>query len=138
MDSNTFLSLTYFRRDLYACFLRAGDVLMNTVDALLSETNAQSLVELSLSPAFERRWSSLYDAFDNAKIDRNALRTLLVRSLPPPPSGRRRVFGVDASSIARPLCMRRRRVHCRHSYTENTFTITPASRTCSSLEHRNR
>jgi hypothetical protein len=76
---------------------------MNTIDALLSETNAQSLVELSLSPYFERRWSSLYDAFQNAKIDREALRKLLMRSLPPSPTGRRRVFGVDASSIARPL-----------------------------------
>jgi hypothetical protein len=103
MDSNTFSALAYFRRDLYACFLRAGDVLMNTVDALLSETNAQSLVELSLSPYFERRWSSLYDAFENAKIDRDALRKLLMHSLPPSPWGRRRVFGVDASSIPRPL-----------------------------------
>src|SRR5580658_3890195 len=76
---------------------------MNTVDALLSQTDAQSLVELSLSPAFERRWSSLYDAFDNANIDREALRKLLLGSLPSPPLGMRRVFGVDASSIARPL-----------------------------------
>jgi hypothetical protein len=103
MDSNTFTCLTHFRQDLYACFLRAGDVLMNTVDALLSEVEAQSLVELSLSPYFERRWSSLYDGFDNAKIDRNALRHLLMRSLPPALPDCRRVFGVDASSIARPL-----------------------------------
>lgn len=33
MDSNTFSPLNNFRRDLYACFLKAGDVLMNTVDA---------------------------------------------------------------------------------------------------------
>jgi len=103
MDSNTFATLIDFRRALYACFLRAGDVLMNTADALLSHTDAQSLVELSLSPYFERQWSSLYDAFDNAKIDRAALRKLLIRALPALPAGRRRVFGVDASSIPRPL-----------------------------------
>ena len=103
MDSNTFSTLTDFRRDLYACFLKAGDVLMNTADALLSYTDAQSLVELSLSPAFERQWSSLYDAFDNASMDREALRKLLMGSLPTQPLGQRRVFGVDASSIARPL-----------------------------------
>lgn len=103
MDCNTFSALIDFRRDLYACFLRAGDVLMNTVDALLSHTDAQSLVELSLSPYFTRRWSSLYDAFDNARIDRKALRSLMMRSLPAIPVGQRRVFGVDASSILRPL-----------------------------------
>jgi len=103
MDSNIFSALIDFRKGLYACFLRAGDVLMNTADALLSHTEAHSLVELSLSPYFERRWSSLYDAFENAKIDRSALRTLLMSALPTLPEGRRRVFGVDASSIPRPL-----------------------------------
>jgi len=76
---------------------------MNTADALLSHTEAQSLIELSLSPYFERRWSSLYDAFDNAKIDRGALQKLLMGALPALPDGQRRVFGVDASSIPRPL-----------------------------------
>jgi hypothetical protein len=103
MDSNTFSALLDFREGLYACFLRAGDVLMNTNDALLSHPEAQSLVELSLSPYFERRWSSLYDAFDNANIDRDALRKLLMGALPTGPTGQRRVFGVDASSIPRPL-----------------------------------
>lgn len=103
MDSNTFSALADFRKGLYACFLRAGDVLMNTNDALLSHTDAQSLVELSLSPCFERRWSSLYDAFDNANIDRGALQKLLMGALPTLPTGQRRVFGVDASSIPRPL-----------------------------------
>ena len=103
MDSNTFSALADFRKGLYDCFLRAGDVLMNTNDALLSHTEAQSLIELSLSPCFERRWSSLYDAFNNANIDRDALRKLLMGALPTLPTGRRRVFGVDASSIPRPL-----------------------------------
>jgi hypothetical protein len=103
MNSNTFSALADFRAGLYACFLRAGDVLMNINDALLSHTDAQSLVELSLSPYFQRRWSSLYDAFDNAKIDRDALRKLVMGALPTLPTGQRRVFGVDASSIPRPL-----------------------------------
>ncbi len=98
MDCNT---LAAFRRDLYACFLRAGDALMNTADALLTETNAQSLVQLSLSPYFERRWSSLYDGFDKAIIDREALGKLFVRYAPAPEEGQRLLLGVDASSIAR-------------------------------------
>ena len=40
MDSNTFSTLIDFRHRLYACFLKAGDVLMNAVDALLSQTDA--------------------------------------------------------------------------------------------------
>lgn len=106
MDSNTFSTLstlTDFRRDMYACLQSRRDVLMNTADALLSETNAQSLVELTLSPHFKRKWSSLYDGFDGAKIDREAMRALFFQSLPELPPGERRVFGMDASSIYRPL-----------------------------------
>lgn len=100
MDSNT---LSDFRATLYACFSRAGDALMNTADALLTQTNARSFVELSLSPCFERRWPSLYKAFENATIDRAALQHLFATYAPLPASGQRLVLGVDASSIPRPL-----------------------------------
>lgn len=99
MDSNT---LSDFRRRLYACFLRANDVLMNAADALLTETSAQSLIELSLSPCFERRWSSLYAAFQDAHLDREALTRLFTDFAPVPQVGQRMVLGGDASSIARP------------------------------------
>jgi hypothetical protein len=75
---------------------------MNAADALASETSAQSFVELSLSPCFERRWPSLYDAFEDAQIDREALLGLLADFAPKPPTGSRLLLGVDASSIARP------------------------------------
>ena len=69
MDCST---LAQFRRTVYACFQRAADALMNAADALLTETSARSLAELSLSPCFEREWPSLYEGFQDAKIDRNA------------------------------------------------------------------
>ena len=100
MDSNI---LSEFRGDLYACFRRAGDALMNAADALLTETPARSFVELSLSPHFARRWSSLYKAFGNADIDRTALQRLFARHAPRPDPGQRLLPGIDASSIARPL-----------------------------------
>jgi hypothetical protein len=100
MDSDT---LADFRRQLYACFVRAGDALMNAADALLTQTAAQSFVELSLSPCFERRWPSLYEAFEDATIDRDALLGLFAGFAPPAQAGQRLVVGVDASSIARPL-----------------------------------
>lgn len=113
MDSNT---LADFRRNLYACFLRAGDVLMNTVDALLTDTSAQSFVQLSLSPYFQRAWTSLYDGMDRAKIDRAALQELFVAHMPKPQPGQRLLLGVDASPIARP-----------HSHTARDRTYVHAS-----------
>ena len=56
-------TLQTFRHAVYECFERAGDGLFNTIDALLTEDRARSFPELSLSPYFERRWSSLYEAF---------------------------------------------------------------------------
>ncbi len=103
MDSNTFVTLTDFRHQLYACFFRAGDALMNTADALLTDSTAKSFVQLSLSPCFERRWPSLYKAFQNAVIDRAGLMELFVRFAPLPSEEQRVVLGVDASSIPRPL-----------------------------------
>src|SRR5579862_5479291 len=93
--------LSEFRRSAYACFTRAADALMNVADALLTETRAQSLAELSLSPFFERQWSSLYEAFQDAKIDREALLQLFAKHTPRPLAGERLVVGGDASSILR-------------------------------------
>ena len=99
MDSSTFTS---FRGAIYGCFGNAADALMNVVDALLTETQARSLAELSLSPFFERRWPSLYEAFQDAQIDRTALQKVFLQYGPQPPARERLVIGGDASSILRP------------------------------------
>jgi hypothetical protein len=102
MNSTTnYQSLVAFRDQIYNAFTRAKDALMNTADALLTETQAQSLPELSLSPHFHRRWHSLYEAFQDGVIDRDSLRNAFVRAVPLPQSCRI-VLGTDASSIARP------------------------------------
>ena len=99
MDCST---LANFRYALYRCFDRAGDALMNVNDALLSQTQARSLAELSLSPFFVRRWPSLYEAFQDAKIDRAALRKLFAAQVTSPAQDKWLLLGMDASSIARP------------------------------------
>jgi len=99
MDCNTLLD---FRHGVYDCFARAGDALMNANDALLSDTSARSFAELSLSPFFVRRWPSLYGAFEDALIDRDALRRVFAKPVVAPAPGKRLLIGVDASSIARP------------------------------------
>lgn len=99
MDSDT---LCAFRQRAYACFSRAADALMNVADALLTETRARSLAELSLSPFFGRRWPSLYEALQDAQIDRRALQALFADYAPVSEAPPRLVLGGDASSILRP------------------------------------
>jgi hypothetical protein len=60
----TRLPLQQFRQEIYGCFKRRGDALFNVCDALLSESQAQSLPELSLSAACERTWASVYKALE--------------------------------------------------------------------------
>ena len=98
MDSNI---LSDFRASLYGCFLKSEDVLMNLCDALLTESAAQSFIELSLSPYFGRKWHSLYQGIQRANLDREGLQKLFAQYAPQPEG--RLVLGVDASSIPRPL-----------------------------------
>ena len=65
-----------FRHEVYSCFERAADALFNTADALLTETDAHSFPELALSPCFQRQWPSLYEAFEDGRIDYEALMLL--------------------------------------------------------------
>jgi len=98
MNLNT---LNEFRHAVYGCFKQAGDALFNTVDALSSETAAHSFPELSLSPLFQRRWPSLYEAFEDGKIDAEQLRQIFVQFAPLPGSGKYVFLGVDTSHLYR-------------------------------------
>jgi hypothetical protein len=97
MNLNTLIE---FRHGIYHSFKQAKDALFNLADALASEDRAQSLPELSLSPSFERKWSSTYEALEDGIIDQEALQQVFVAHLPP----RRPVplIAVDSTSIARP------------------------------------
>jgi hypothetical protein len=99
MNLNT---LNDFRHEVYGCFEQAADALFNTVDALLTETNAHSFPELSLSPWFERRWCSLYEAFGDGQIAQERLRRVFVRYLLRPVDGERVWLCLDATSIECP------------------------------------
>jgi DDE superfamily endonuclease len=98
-DINT---LRQFRHDIYDCFLRRKDALFNTVDALMTETQAKSFPEVTQSLWFERKWPSLYKAFASGRIDEKYLREIFIRYLPKPDQGKWLWIGIDASSIARP------------------------------------
>ena len=98
MNLNT---LKTFRHAVYQCFKRAGDALFNTIDALLTEDRTRSFPELSLSPYFERRWPSLYVAFEDGRIDETRLKGVLAAYLPRPVAGQWLWTGVDTTGIAR-------------------------------------
>lgn len=98
-DSTT---LKQFRHDIYDCFLRAKDALFNTIDALITETQAKSFPEISQSLWFERKWSSLYEAFEDGRIDEKRLRDVFATYLPKPQPAKVWWIGIDGSSIARP------------------------------------
>ena len=102
MNNNT---LRQFRHDVYDCFLRAKDALFNTVDALMSETQARSLPELTQSLWFERQWSSVYEAFEDGRIDQTRLQEVFAHYLPHPEAGTPLWIGLDASNIARPAAI---------------------------------
>lgn len=95
-------TLKAFRQDAYSSFGRAKDALFNLVDALLSEDRAKSLPELSLSPQFERRWPSLYEALEDGRIDQPHLQEVFARYLPSRRPEDPLWVGIDTSGIARP------------------------------------
>lgn len=99
MDINI---LRRFRHDVYDCFLQGEDALFNTVDALMTETQIKSFPELSQSCWFERKWPSLYEAFEDGRIDEPRLRETFAAYLPQPDAGKMQWIGIDASKIARP------------------------------------
>ncbi len=99
MHSNT---VKAFRHEVSGCFDRARDALFNVLDALSTEDRAQSFPELSLSPYFERRWPSLYEALEDGRIDQKRLQKVFVRYLPQASAGQALRIAVDTSGIARP------------------------------------
>ncbi len=100
MNLNT---LQAFRHGLYECLERGAAALFNTADALLSQPQAQSLAQLSLSPFFQRGWPSLYQAIQDGRIATGKLEELFATFVPMPPAGEPLLLGLDSSSIARPL-----------------------------------
>jgi hypothetical protein len=77
--------------------------LFNLADALLTETQAHSAIELTLSPYFERGWPSFYEGLQTGRLDQARFEQTLVDYAPKPAFGQRLVVAVDASNIERPF-----------------------------------
>src|SRR5260370_30399241 len=97
-----FNTLPRVRQQMYGCFERSRDALFNLCDALLSEPEARSLPELSLSVFFQRRWPSVYEALQDGRINVERLREVCVQALlEGKPTQEPIWIGLDSSSIER-------------------------------------
>ncbi len=97
-----FNTLGPFRQQMYDCFERSRDALFNVCDALVSEPQARSLPELSLSAFFERRWPSVYEALQDGRINTDRLRKVFVQALiESRPADEPVWLGLDSSGMER-------------------------------------
>lgn len=120
--------LEQFRNDIYEWFPHRADALMDLLDALSSNTNARSVVELSLNPFFRREYSSLHDGIAHLFVPspqrtclperqtwEDALIRLLVPYLPSPQRAFR-LLGTDVTSASRPFA---------RTLSDRTFVYQP-------------
>ena len=96
--------LMQFRQQVYQNFNKRADALMDLLDALSSQSRAQSVVELSLENCFRREHTSVFKAIASycPKWMSKSLAQLASPYLPPP---QRRPFwalGVDTTPQPRP------------------------------------
>jgi len=78
--------LKQFRQQVYQNFNKRADTLMDLLDALSSNTSAQTVVELSLSPFYRRDYSALFTALDEWRPEKadKSLAQLAAPYLPKP------------------------------------------------------
>lgn len=96
--------LTQFRDEVYQNFnnCKRTDTLMDVVDALSSNTNARTVVELSLSPHFRRHYSALNKAIAASSLNNQQLARLASQSLGELRSRKFYLLGTDVTANPRP------------------------------------
>ncbi len=98
MNLNT---MRQIRHQIWQCFSRAADALLELADALSGEVPARWLPELSLSASFRRKWSSVYEALSDGRIDTERWSRIWTQALLGSYDGRV-WLSIDTTSIARP------------------------------------
>jgi DDE superfamily endonuclease len=81
LESDTWERLRHFRKELYGSLGLRQDSLFELVDAALTAAHRSTLVRLSLTAAFRRRWPSTCDALADGSIELGAMRALFARTL---------------------------------------------------------
>lgn len=108
--------LAEFRERVYSCLRRRADALFELVDAVLcTQGRVESLVELSVQPAFRRGHGALYDAVACGELDTEQLAAVITGAWRPGDDGPLK-FVIDVSAWHRPYaeCSAQRH-HCNTS-----------------------
>lgn len=79
---DVFAQLKEFRQAAYEYLCRAKDATFELMDAILLTRNAYSLADLSMCPAFRRQWSSIYEAIQDTRPQRQKLMRLYSQKIP--------------------------------------------------------
>ena len=74
-------TLIHVRQELYDSLGLRQDSLFELVDAVLTAPQRSTLVRLSLTAGFRRRWPSTCDALADGSVDVGKLRSLFARTL---------------------------------------------------------
>lgn len=82
LTMSNFDKLREFRHKVYTLLGNGRDALFDLMDAVLVSRSVSSFAELSLSPVFRRRWSSLYEALQDSQPPRLKLMGLYVEQIP--------------------------------------------------------
>ncbi len=73
--------LEEFRQVAYKYLGRAHDATFELTDAILLTRHIYSLADLSLSPVFRRKWSSIYEALQDSRPQRQKLMQLYIKQI---------------------------------------------------------
>jgi len=79
---NSLEKIEKFRKQTYQILGNARDALFDLMDAVLTTRQIISFVELSLSPVFRRKWSSIYEALQDGQPPRKGLMQEYVKHIP--------------------------------------------------------
>ena len=103
LETDAWERLRHLRRELYDDLGLRQDSLFELLDAMLTTPQRSTLVRLSLSTVFRRRWPSTCDALSDGSIDTAALRQLFARALADSaPVEGRPVWVIDGTNWPRP------------------------------------
>jgi hypothetical protein len=91
--------LQEFRQAAYEYLCKAKDATFELMDAVLLTRKAYSLADLSLSPVFRRKWSSIYEALQDTRPQRQKLMQLYIKQIS---TSERIVIAGDHTAWSRP------------------------------------
>ncbi len=74
--------LKTFRQAAYSHLGKAHDATFELTDAVMLTRNAYCLADFSLCPVFRRKWSSIYEALQDCRPQRQKLMQLYIKQMP--------------------------------------------------------